>query len=157
MSDPSICLRVKVKKLHSDAIVPTHQHLGDAGFDFHALRDTEIPPNAVVIVPTGLAMELPEHRLLGIPVGFELQIRPRSGIALKYPLIIANAPGTVDSGYRGEIGIIMRNIGNETVVLQKGMRIAQGVLAPFIPAGFMEVAELSESERGEGGFGSTGE
>lgn len=141
--------QVKVKRLHPDAIIPSYQKFGDAGFDFHTLADVEIPGEAAVVVPSGLAME--------IPAGHELQIRPRSGISLKYPLIVANAPGTVDSGYRGEIGIILRNLGKEAIILSKGTRIAQGVLTTFTVAQFDEVDDFADSERGTGGFGSTGE
>lgn len=139
---------VKIKKLHPEAIIPVYQNQGDAGFDFHALDDVVIPGLSAVIVPTGLAMEIPD--------GFELQIRPRSGMSLKYPLIVANSPGTVDSGYRGEIGVILRNLGAEPVSLSKGARIAQGVLAAYAKAEFIEVKELGETERGTDGFGSTG-
>ncbi len=140
---------VKIKKLHHQAKIPVYQNLGDAGFDFHALHEVIIPGFAAVVAPTGLAME--------IPAGHELQIRPRSSISLKYPLIVANAPGTVDSGYRGEIGIILRNLGSTTIILPKGTRIAQGVLSAFTRAEFIEVDELEETIRGSGGFGSTGE
>lgn len=143
------CEQVKIKKLHPDAVIPEYQNFGDAGFDFHALHKVEIPGGTAVIVPTGLAME--------IPLGHELQIRPRSGMSLKYPLIVANAPGTVDSGYRGEIGIILRNLGFETITIEKGTRIAQGVLTAYTKAGFSEVSALDETDRGAGGFGSTGE
>lgn len=139
---------VKVKKLHPDAVIPAYQKFGDSGFDFHALHDVEIPGGTAVIVPTGLAM--------AIPFGNELQIRPRSGMSLKYPIIVANSPGTVDSGYRGEIGIILRNLGFETITIKKGMRIAQGVIAPYILAEFTESEELEDTDRGSAGFGSTG-
>lgn len=140
---------MKIKKLRPDAVIPEYKHVTDAGFDLHAVSTVVIPPQTAVVVPTGLAMQ--------IPIGHELQIRPRSGISLKYPLIIANAPGTVDSCYRGEIGIIVRNLGQEAITLAKGMRIAQGVLSAYTKAKFTEVEELGETERGAGGFGSTGE
>lgn len=139
---------IKIKKLHPDVVIPKYHNPGDAGFDFHALHDVRIPGLGVLVVPTGLAME--------IPSGYELQIRPRSGMSLKYPLIVANAPGTVDSGYRGEIGIILRNLGSESIDIKKGTRIAQGVLSAYARAEFTEVEELEETERGSGGFGSTG-
>lgn len=140
--------KVKIKKLHPEAMIPVYHKRGDSGFDFHALHELEIPGFAAVVARTGLAME--------IPLGYELQIRPRSGMSLKYPLIVANSPGTVDSGYRGEIGVILRNLAAEPVTLQKGSRIAQGVLSPIAHAKFVEMEELSDSERGSGGFGSTG-
>ena len=99
-------------------------------------------------MPTGLAFAIPE--------GFEMQIRLRSSAALKTPLILANAPGTIDSGYRGEVGIIVRNLSGEDFLVKAGARIAQGVIAPAPRAVFVEMDELPGSERGEGGFGSTG-
>lgn len=140
--------RVKVKKLRPDAVIPEYHRIGDAGFDLHAAEDVLIWPQSVKIVPTGLAME--------IPYGLEMQIRLRSGASLHKSIILANAPGTVDSGYRGEIGIIVRNVSSEYVAIKKGERIAQGVLSPVAHASFTEVEELSDSERGSGGFGSTG-
>lgn len=139
---------VKVKKLHADAIIPSYEKEGDAGFDLHAIADVAIAPGECVLVPTGLAFEIPR--------GFEIQIRLRSGVAAKTSLILANAPGTIDSGYRGEIRLIVRNLGKTTVMVQKGDRLAQGVLAPVYTAVFTEVDGLSWSERGTSGFGSTG-
>lgn len=140
---------IKVKKLHPDAVIPQYHRIGDAGFDLHAVEDVTIGPFDVQVVPTGLAME--------IPFGLEMQIRMRSGASIRKTAVLANAPGTIDSGYRGEIGIIVRNVGPGYVLIRKGERIAQGVLSPIVCACFSEAEELSESERGEGGFGSTGE
>lgn len=141
--------KVQIKKLHPDAVIPEYKKPGDAGFDLHTVEDVIIPPGKTAILPTGLAVAIPE--------GFEIQVRMRSGASLKTPLVIPNAPGTIDSGYRGEIGIIVRNCGPKEYVVKKGERIAQGVLAPVIRADFDIVEELPESERGAGGYGSTGE
>ena len=142
-------LRVKIKKLSQDSIIPSYQTPGSSGFDFHAIEDMEINPRQTVLVKTGLSMEIPE--------GYELQVRPRSGMSLKTKIRVANSPGTIDSDYRGEICIIMENIGMLAAFpyqIKKGDRIAQGVICPVYQATFIE-DELSDTERGEGGFGST--
>ncbi len=141
-------LPVMVKKLVPEARVPVYKKEGDAGFDLHCVRDTEIAPGQTAIIPTGLAF--------AIPPGYEMQIRMRSGAALTLPLMLANAPGTVDSGYRGEVGIIVRNVGTSPCIVKNGERIAQGVIAPVEQALFQSVAELPCSSRGSDGFGSTG-
>lgn len=141
-------MEIQILKLHPDARIPEYKHQGDAGFDFYAVEDVTVQPNSVSILPTGLAVAIPE--------GFELQIRLRSGAAMNTPLILPNAPATVDSGYRGELGIIVRNLGNEAFVVRKGERIAQGVLARVWQARFREAGSLPESDRGAGGYGSTG-
>lgn len=170
---PPSSLSVKIKRLHPDAVIPQYAKTGDAGFDLVAVEDIIVEPGETVKVPTGLAFELPE--------GYELQIRPRSGITLKTKLRVQL--GTVDSGYRGEIGVIVDNIAenaygnvvqylthvdgndyrtsgdlypNDTYLIRKGDRIAQGVIVPVKHATFMEVDELDDSSRGTGGFGSTG-
>ena len=139
---------LSIKRLHPDAILPAYSKPGDSGFDLYCVEDVSIKPGASAILPTGLAMAVPD--------GFELQIRMRSGSSLRTPLMIANAPGTIDSGYRGEIGIIVRNIGASSWLVHKGERIAQGVIAPVVRASFKEVATLPDSIRGSHGFGSTG-
>lgn len=141
-------IKVGFKKLREDVNIPKYARQGDAGFDFEAADLTIIPPYETVIVKTGLAIELPE--------GLELQIRCRSGVAAKTPLIVKNAPGTVDSGYKGEIGIILHNLSDEYFVINKGIRIAQGVIAIVPKIELVETDTLSNSERGIGGFGSTG-
>ena len=141
-------LEIQIRKLRPEARIPAYQKAGDAGFDLHACADAMIPAWSVAVVPTGLAFAIPE--------GFEMQIRLRSSAALKTPLILANAPGTIDSGYRGEVGIIVRNLSGEDFLVKAGARIAQGVIAPAPRAVFVEMDELPGSERGEGGFGSTG-
>lgn len=148
-------MKVKVKKLDKDAIIPKYQTEGASGFDFHSLEDHFIHRGETRLVKTGLALEIPR--------GYELQVRPRSGTSLKTKLRVANAPGTVDADYRGEICIIADNIeqfdsgiSNGGLWIKKGERIAQGVIVPVIQAELQVVEDLSESERNSGGFGSTG-
>ncbi|PGC57590.1 dUTP diphosphatase [Bacillus wiedmannii] len=153
-------LRVKIKRL-KDVELPKYAKPGDAGFDLVAAEDTIIWPGETKVVQTGLAFE--------IPPGYELQVRPRSGMTRNTKLRVVL--GTVDSGYRGEVGVIVDHIMSKDLgirfdkekqefisasVIEKGTRIAQGVIAPVITAHFVEVDELSDSERGVGGFGSTG-
>ena len=145
-------MKVKIKKLHEDAIIPKYQTSGAAGFDLHALEDVYIPAGHTKLIKTGLSFEIPH--------GFELQIRPRSGLSLKTKLRVANSPATIDSDYRGDVGIIVDNIENKDNVfsslqINKGDRIAQGVICPIIQAEFEESDELSDTSRGSGGFGST--
>lgn len=123
---------------------------GDAGFDFCAacLEDVTIQPYQRALVPTGVRM--------AVPHGYELQIRPRSGLALKHGVTVLNSPGTIDSGYRGEIKVILCNLGEEPFEIKRGDRIAQGIIAPVVVGHFLETEILPESERGEGGFGHTG-
>ena len=140
--------KVMVKKLSPDAILPKYAKPGDAGFDLHACETVTIHPHQTTIVPTGLAFAIPE--------GFEMQVRMRSGAALKTPLILHNAPGTIDSGYRGEIGLILHNLSDNPYTVEKGERLCQGIIAPVVSAWFEEVDTLPESERGANGYGSTG-
>lgn len=141
-------VKINIRRLHESAILPTYKKAGDAGFDLYACADALIAAYDVAVISTGLAFEIPD--------GFEMQIRMRSGAALKTPLIIANAPGTIDSGYRGEVGIIVRNLSGHDWTVKRGERLAQGVICPVYTASFVETAELSSSERGSNGFGSTG-
>ncbi|MCU5742928.1 dUTP diphosphatase [Bacillus cereus] len=144
-------LRVKIKRIKYVEL-PKYAKPGDAGFDLVAAEDTIIWPGETKVVQTGLAFE--------IPPGFELQVRPRSGMTRNTKLRVIL--GTVDSGYRGEIGVLVDNterqisLNMKAHVIEKGTRIAQGVIAPVVTAHFVEVDELSESDRGTGGFGSTG-
>ena len=139
---------VQFVKLHNNAIVPEYKKNGDSGFDLYGIETVTLQPGEVAIIHTGIAIAIPE--------GFEVQIRMRSGASLTTPLIIPNAPATIDSGYRGELGIIVRNIGNSEYTVKKGERIVQGVLMPVIRAQFCEVKELPKSDRGSNGYGSTG-
>lgn len=141
-------MRVKIKQLHPDAKIPQYQTLGAAGFDLHALEDYKLSAGERVLVKTGLAFEL--------QIGFELQIRPRSGLALKNGISVLNAPGTIDSDYRGEVGVLLINHSKEDFAIKKGDRIAQGVVARYERVEFEVCEELGESARGTGGFGSSG-
>ncbi|MEE3101887.1 MAG: dUTP diphosphatase [Pseudomonadota bacterium] len=135
-----------------DLPLPAYETPGAAGMDLRACfpgRDgRERAPGARLLVPTGLAIALPE--------GFEAQVRPRSGLALKKGITVANAPGTVDSDYRGEVGVILINLGGEPVAIEHGDRIAQLVVAPVVRARWVEAEALDDTARGAGGFGSTG-
>ncbi|HEX5059096.1 MAG TPA: dUTP diphosphatase [Kofleriaceae bacterium] len=141
--------RVQIRRLRPDAIVPRYQTADAAGMDLHAALDQpmQVAPGAVAAVPTGLAM--------AIPRGFEGQVRPRSGLARKHAITVANAPGTIDADYRLEVMVLLINLGREPYVIQPNDRVAQLVIAPVVQAELVEVAELDETAR-TGGFGSTG-
>lgn len=148
-------VEVKVKKLEhfdSDFDLPRYESLSAAGADIRAClgkgEKLVIPPGKRLLVPTALAFE--------IPVGFEIQVRPRSGLSLKTSLLVVNSPGTIDADYRGEVKVILGNFGQEDQIIAHGDRIAQIVLAKAPQARFIEVDELGQSHRGSGGFGSTG-
>jgi len=143
-------LEIQIKKLHPDASVPRYMTDLAAGMDIRALLDAPIKlqPGKRCLVPTGLA--------LAIPAGFEVQVRPRSGLALKHGIALVNSPGTIDADYRGEIRIIMINHGDATFTIQCGDRIAQLIVAPVCQAELREVVELPDTQRGSGGFGHTG-
>ena len=140
-------MRVLVKKIDPEAIIPSYAREGDAGADLYSIEDVVLKPMERRAIRTGIGVEVPR--------GCEAQVRPRSGLALKKGLSIVNTPGTVDSAYRGEIKIIAINLGSEDIEIKKGNRIAQLVINKIENVSFEE-AELSETERGEGGFGSTG-
>jgi dUTP pyrophosphatase len=144
----SSSLAVKIQRLVPEAQVPQYAHPGDAGADLAAVLDCVIPSGQWLAVPTGLSAE--------IPIGFELQVRPRSGLAFKKGVTVLNAPGTIDAGYRGEIKVILINHGPESFEIKVGDKIAQLVVASVISGLFEEVLELGDSARGSGGFGSTG-
>lgn len=141
---------MQIRRLRPDAIVPRYQTADAAGMDLHAALDEPqtIAPGAVAAVPTGLAM--------AIPRGYEGQVRPRSGLALKHALTVVNAPGTVDSDFRGQVMVLLINHGRELFTIAHGERIAQLVIAPVVQVELDVVEELSETVRGAGGFGSTG-
>lgn len=145
-------LPIQVRRLaHAhDLPLPAYATEGAAGMDLLAAvtEPMAIAPGGRALVPTGLCVALPR--------GYELQIRPRSGLALRHGVMLPNAPGTIDEDYRGEIGIIVMNAGDAPFVIERGMRIAQGVLAPVVRGAWVEYAELDETTRGAGGFGSTG-
>ncbi|MFM9936194.1 MAG: dUTP diphosphatase [Novosphingobium sp.] len=141
---------VLVKRLpgNDDLPLPAYATSGAAGMDVVSAEDVDLAPGARHAVATGLAMAIPE--------GFEIQVRPRSGLALKHGVTVPNTPGTIDSDYRGELKVIMINLGGETFSVRRGDRVAQLVLAPVTRASWLEVETLDETARGAGGFGSTG-
>jgi len=138
-------VNIKVEKLVEHAILPTYAHFGDAGADLYASESVQIAPNETKIIPTGLKVEIPD--------GYEMQVRPRSGMSVKTNTKVVF--GTVDSGYRGEVGIMLTNYGQENYIVNAGDKIAQAIIAPTYHGNFLIVDSLSETERGEGGFGST--
>lgn len=139
---------LKVKKLNEDAIIPNFAHKGDAGMDLYSIEKVIIPKNETRLIKTGISIELPHMT--------EAQVRPRSGLALKHSITVLNSPGTIDEGYRGEIGVILINHGKEDFVVEKHMKIAQMVIKPIYEIHIEEVKDLSDTERSNGGFGSTG-
>lgn len=139
---------LKVKKLTENATIPHYAHPGDAGLDLFSTEQTSIEPSAACLVKTGISLEL--------PAGTEGQVRPRSGLALKHSVTVLNSPGTIDEGYRGEVGVILINHGKTVFTIEQGMKIAQLLIKPVVSANVIEVKELSDTHRGEGGFGSTG-
>jgi dUTP pyrophosphatase len=145
-------IQIAVRRLshNADLPLPTYATAGAAGMDLLAAVTAPlvIPPGGRALVPTGLRMALPP--------GHELQVRPRSGLALKNGIVLPNSPGTIDEDYRGEIGIIVLNAGDAPFTVERGMRIAQAVLAPVTRAAWAEAETLPETARGAGGFGSTG-
>ncbi len=141
-------MEIQIKKVQKDAIIPKYARKGDAGFDLHSVTRGVVLPGESELIKTGIAVEIPQ--------GYEVQIRPRSGLALKHGITVLNSPGTIDSGYRGEIGVILINHGSKVFVYDKGDRIAQGVINKVEQASFIKAEELADSERGKGGFGSSG-
>ena len=139
---------LKIKRIEPEAIIPEYKTKGACGMDICALNGGMIYPGGIGLVKTGLMFEIPE--------GYEVQIRPRSGLALKHGVTVLNSPGTIDSDYRGPIGVILVNHGTEKFKFEAGERIAQIVLSKAYQAKIEVVAAVNETERGEGGFGSTG-
>ena len=142
-------LVVKILKVDTNAIIPKYAHEGDAGVDLFSVENYSLGPGEIRVIKTGLKMEIPR--------GYEMQVRPKSGLAAKYGITVLNSPGTIDSPYRGEVGVILINHGQNTYEVKTGEKIAQGVFTRVENADFVEVQELSETVRGSGGFGSTGE
>ena len=142
--------KILIKRLSKEVSLPKYETAGSSGMDLAANIDANInlEPGKSTVVPTGLS--------IAIPLGFEVQIRPRSGLAAKNNISVLNTPGTIDADYRGEIKVILINLSEEMFVIEKGLRIAQMVVCPIIQAEFEEVNELNETIRGTGGFGSTG-
>ena len=139
---------INIKKLHPGAAIPRYATAGAAGFDLCVCEDTTILPERCSMIPIGLAFELPE--------GYHMQILPRSGLSREYPGYIANSPGLIDPDFRGEVKILFYNQGSHSIVFREGTRIAQGVIMQHLRVAFRVSDSLSETERGSGGFGSTG-
>ena len=142
-------MKIDVVKLRPEAILPAYQTAGAAGADLHACLDEPVTlqPMERRVIPTGLAMAIPE--------GYEVQIRARSGMSIKHGITMVNGIGTIDADYRGEVGALVINLGQEAFTVEPGMRIAQMVVAKYETIGWNEVTELDETERGTGGYGST--
>ena len=141
-------MTLRFRKVHPAAVLPAYAHPSDAGMDVRSVADLTIRPGSRALVPTGLVVLLPP--------GYEAQVRPRSGLALKGGVTVLNAPGTIDAGYRGEIGVILVNLGEADFQVAKGDKIAQLVIAPVTRPEIVETTEVDETDRGAGGFGSTG-
>ena len=141
---------ILIKRFSKDINLPKYETEGSSGMDLaaHIENSILIEPGNTVMVPTGIAVSIPKN--------FEIQIRPRSGLAARNKISVLNTPGTIDSDYRGEIKVILINLGEKTFTIEKGTRIAQMVLCPIVKARFKEVESLGETPRGSGGFGSTG-
>ena len=141
---------ILIKRLSKNIPLPKYETDGSSGMDIAAdvKANIEIKPGKTKIIPTGLAVSIPKN--------FEIQIRPRSGLAAKNQISVLNTPGTIDADYRGELKVILINLGNNSFVVEKGLRIAQMVLCPIIKANIKEVETLENTKRGSGGFGSTG-
>lgn len=142
--------KILIKKLSKEVSLPKYETDGSSGMDLSANIDTtiNIDPGKKEIIPTGIS--------ISVPKGFEIQIRPRSGLAAKYNITVLNTPGTIDSDYRGELKVILINLGQKKFKVEKGFRIAQMVLCPITKIEFEEVDNLDSTDRGKGGFGSTG-
>ena len=142
--------KIQIKKLSNEVITPKYETLGSSGMDLAAYIEQDVVINSgdKALVPIGFS--------LSIPQGYEVQIRPRSGLAAKKGITVLNTPGTIDADYRGEIKVILINLGNEKFIIKNGERIAQMVVCPVVQAYLEEVNELTNTDRGSGGFGSTG-
>ena len=142
---------IKVELTHEDAVLPKYAYPSDSGFDLHATEEVIIGPFGRALVPTGLKVSFEE--------GYEIQVRPKSGLAIKQGLTVLNTPGTVDQGYTGEIQVIVFNTNNTTVTIPKGMKVGQAVLCPVVQGKFVmieTVEKVEDQDRGNNGFGSTG-
>jgi dUTP pyrophosphatase len=142
-------MTIRIRKLHPAAQIPAYAHgpIEDAGMDLRAVEAVVLKPGEPALVPTGIAIELPP--------GFEAQIRPRSGLALKHSITLPNSPATIDPGYRGEIRVILLNLGSSPYSIEPGDRIAQMIVARYESVEWLE-SDLSETTRGQAGFGSSG-
>lgn len=141
-------MKILMKKISPEAVIPSYAHKDDAGLDLFSIDTIVIKPMERKLIHTGIQIQLPPNT--------EAQIRPRSGLALKHGITVLNTPGTIDQGYRGEIGIILINLSNESFNVEKNMKIAQMVIKPIISLEIQEVDRLNDTSRGKDGFGSTG-
>ena len=141
-------MKIKIQKINPEAIIPHYIHKGDAGLDLYSIEDVIVAAGERKLVGTGFKVE--------IPMGYEMQVRPKSGLAANYGITVLNTPGTIDCGYRGEVKVIIFNSSKENYQVKRGEKIAQAVIAKVEEAEIEEVEELSETTRGDGGFGSTG-
>jgi len=141
-------MEIQIRRINELATIPSYAHEGDAGMDLYSIDEVEIAPGETSLIHTGITIQLPQ--------GTEAQIRPRSGLALKHSVTVLNTPGTIDEGYRGEIGVILINHSKNAFKVVKGMKIAQMVIKPVLRVEIEEVNELTQTSRGQGGFGSTG-
>jgi dUTP diphosphatase len=145
-------LELKIKKFAGTEDLPLPKYMSEhaAGMDVYAAvkEDVVLGSGETKLIPTGMSMEVPN--------GYEVQVRPRSGLALKHSISLMNSPGTIDADYRGELGIILSNFGKEDFIVKRGERVAQIIVAPVVQVKVVQVEEVSETERGAGGFGSTG-
>lgn len=141
-------MKLLIERINEKATIPFYAQKGDVGLDLFSVEEVMVNPGERKLIHTGIKIQLPKNT--------EAQIRPRSGLALKYGITVLNTPGTIDEGYRGEVGIILINHGNESFLVEENMKIAQMVIKPTITVEVEEVKELDETSRGEGGFGSTG-
>ncbi|MBR1920915.1 MAG: dUTP diphosphatase [Kiritimatiellae bacterium] len=141
-------MTLRFRRVHPDATLPAYAHPSDAGMDVRSVADVVVPAGGRALVPTGLVALIPPMH--------ELQVRPRSGLALRHGVTVLNAPGTIDAGYRGEIGVVLANFGDGDFAVAKGDKIAQLVFAPVVQPTVVETDAVDETDRGAGGFGSTG-
>ena len=140
-------MTLRFKRIHPDAVLPAYAHPSDAGMDVRSVADIVIPRGGRALVPTGLVAIIPPMH--------EIQVRPRSGLALKHGVTVLNTPGTIDSGYRGEIGVILANFGDSDFYVAKGDKVAQLVFAPVVQPEVVETDTIDETDRGAGGFGGS--
>ena len=141
-------MKLSIRRIDPAAQMPTYAHPGDAGMDVRSIEELTLEPGARALVHTGLVFQLPPDA--------EAQVRPRSGLALNHGVTVLNSPGTIDAGYRGEVGVILVNLGQQPFRIEKGMKIAQVVVSRVEQAEIVDVQETDETDRGSGGFGSTG-
>ena len=144
-------LPLPYKVIHPDAVTPKYNYDSDSGFDLHSVEDLEVSPFGRILVPTGLCFDIKD--------GYEIQVRSKSGLAIKHGLMVLNSPGTVDNGYNGEVQVIVFNTNNYIVTIPKGMKVGQAVLSPVVNGGWVDlvrVNEINNKDRGANGFGSTG-